>query len=347
MPPLPRQLALQTVFEDWVASRPGRGARSRDGTLSAASAQLYRDMWAVFMIFLLSRPKRRGSDLTGLSTLRPRDLEAFVSEGPRLHGSGGPWSDRYTWRMLHLIDRVLSFHRRRELTQGAVRNEGRISAAAEILRDTPVRYANASHLDGHPEPLTTTQARRLRRHLETTLAAQQRMPLGTSWKLARDHAAVAVMLGAGLAPGDVQALPLSALPRLGPEHQRDPGSPVWLDVPADGLSPAHRAPLASWACPVLAHWVQVRQQCGIAGEMAFPSTSKGSPLSRMSCHRRVVAVLDAADVGGGVPFRLRHTCAVTWLRAGHQEEQVGQWLGLVEPKALRRYLGIAQRVIAR
>lgn len=326
-----RQTALQTVFDQWLNSRPGKGPRAGTGALAETSARLYRDMWAVFMQFQLSRPKRRSTEPSGLTGVRALDLQAFIEAAPTLTGQDKAWSDRYTWRMLHLIDRVLRFHR----LQSGVRGEG-LTAAGILLRDSTLRFANAAHLDGEPQPLAPLEAKRVRQHLERSLKSCQRQdPTQVSWKSARDIAAVAVMLGAGLAPGDVQSLASSSL-------QFRAGQ-AWIDVPADGLSPAHRAPLADWAVPMLAHWLAVRDRVGIPGTVVFPSTAKGSPLSRMSCHRRTVAVLEAAQVDGGVPFRLRHTCAVAWLRAGHGEEQVAEWLGLIEPKALRRYAGLATR----
>jgi integrase len=330
-----RSLELQTVFEDWVASRPGRGPRAGNGALADTSARLYRDMWAVFSQFLLSRPKRRSVDASGLTAVRSSDLRDFVDAAQPPPGTGNPWSARYAWRMLHLIDRVLRF----QLLRCGLR-PGPHTAAAELLRETSFRFANASHLDGEPRPLRVREAQRVQRHLEGELKASLSLdPTGRQWKAVRDAAAAAVMLGAGLAPGDVQSLPLDSI-RLGSRRRV---SSAWLRVPADGLSPEHEAPLAEWAVPLLKRWLVVRRRRGIDGPWAFPSTSKGSPLSRMSCHRCVVRVLDAAGVPGGVPFRLRHTCAVAWLRAGHGDETVGQWLGLVERKALRRYATLARR----
>lgn len=327
-----RATALQDVFEDWLASRPARGTRAGNGALADTSAQLYRDMWAVFMQFMLSRPRRRGTDPSGLTGLRRADLQAFIETAQQSRASA--WSDRYGWRMLHLIDRVMRFQL---LRQGE--RPGPTSAAIDVLHEhAPLRHANARYLDHDARPLTEPEARRLQRHLMDALATSLQDTEGRDWKHIRDAAAAALMLGAGLAPGDLQALPLSAL-RLPPRPQER----GWVDIPGDGLSPEHQAPLDDWAVPVVRRWLAVRQMRDIAGPWALPSTARGSALSRMSCHRRIVGVLTAAGVPGGVPFRLRHTCAVRWLRAGHSEDMVGQWLGLVERKALHRYVVLAQR----
>lgn len=334
-----RDIELQNVFDDWLASRPGRGPRAGNGALAETSARLYRDMWAVFSQFLLSRPKRRSADASGLTAVRSADLREFVDNAQpsrRAAASGATaWSSRYAWRMLHLIDRVLRFH----LLRSGMR-PGPHTAAAELLRETSFRFANASHLDNEPRPLRVRDAQRVQRYLEGELKASLAQdPAGRQWKAVRDAAAAALMLGAGLAPGDLQALPLDGI-RLGTARRTGNAR---VRVPADGLSPEHEAPLADWAVPLVRRWLLVRRRRGLDGPWAFPSTSKGSPLSRMSCHRCIVRVLDAAGIPGGVPFRLRHTCAVAWLRAGHHEEDVGQWLGLIERKALRRYATLARR----
>jgi len=330
---------LNAIFEDWLASRPGRGLRAGDGELSDASAQLYRDMWAVFIAHCCSMPRHRktGARQHPLGQLTRDDLQAMLDE-PAARARGAvehPWSERYAWRMLHLIDRLMAFHAQRT-------GEPKNLAAHQLLQEPPYRYANASHLDGAPELLTDADVERLISFLKLSSGINDAPGVPNAnkvrWKPARDAAIVASMLGAGLAPCDVQALPTHGMAIAdGPE----PGIPWRLTVPADGLSPQHQAPLASWAGHLMSHWLGIRERMAIPGSYVFPSTLKGGALSRMSCHRIAVSVLEAAGIPGGVPFRLRHTFAVRQLCLGHSEEVVGRWLGLVESKAMRRYVALA------
>lgn len=321
---------LQALFEAWLASRPGRGQRAGNGALSASSTQLYRDMWAVFIHHLIAQPAEHrirqhngGIDLTALTT---GDLRDFLnSTAPSAREQGG-WTDRYTWRMLHLIDRVLVFHQRSD-------DRAARTAAAALLAEPPYRHANAAHHDLPPEVLSDSEVERLIAHLDRISHEA-----GAPWKPVRDAAVVATMLGAGLGPADAQAMELDGIASHdGPTA----GIPWRLTVPADGLSPQHQAPILPWAGAILARWLEVRRARGVPGTSLFPSTLKGAALSRMSCHRLVVGVLEDAGVAGGVPLRLRHTFAVRQLSLGHDEETVAQWLGLVETQAVRRYRPLA------
>lgn len=331
---------LSGLLEEWLASRPGRGLRAGDGELSETSAQLYRDMWTVFVTRYchLALHQRDSRSKDPLAQLTKADLQVLL-DAPASKGRGTSdqsWSERYAWRMLHLIDRLLAFDAQR---QGKPKN----NAAYQLLQEAPYRHANASHLDTAPELLTDGEVEQLINYLLSSSGLGQAtsahgLSTSSGWKPARDAAVVATMLGAGLAPSDVQALQLGGVAiHDGPV----PGVPWRLTVPADGLSPQHQAPLASWAGQLMSHWLSTRERVAIPGSYVFPSTLKGGGLSRMSCHRIAVNVLDAAGISGGVPFRLRHTFAVRQLCLGHSEEVVGRWLGLVESKAMRRYVALA------
>lgn len=331
---------LSELLEEWLASRPGRGLRAGDGELSETSAQLYRDMWSVFSAHCahLTLHRRGSGRKDPLAQLTKADLQLLLddSSSKGRGTSDHPWSERYAWRMLHLIDRILAFEAQR---QGKPKN----NAAHQLLQEPPYRHANASHLDAAPELLTDGDVEQLINYLLSSsglvgAAGAHGLSMPSRWKPTRDAAVVATMLGAGLAPCDVQALQLGGVAiQDGPE----PGIPWRLTVPADGLSPQHQAPLASWAGRLMSHWLITRERMAVPGSYVFPSTLKGGGLSRMSCHRIAVNVLDAAGIPGGVPFRLRHTFAVRQLSLGHSEEVVGRWLGLVESKAMRRYVTLA------
>lgn len=336
MTPSSRAQALQTAFERWVAARPGQGPRAGNGALADTSAQLYRDMWAVFSRFLLTRrvpadPRLRVPDASGLSHLRKQDLMAFLEAAQHLTPSPEGWTGRYAWRMLHLIDRVVRFHS----LQSQAR-DGPNTAAGDLLREASFRFANASHLDREPAALDDREVQGLRRHIESIVARARDDEHGRHWRIARDAAMVTLMLGSGLAPGDVQTLPLDGLDLTGDLAAGR------VRVAADGLSPEHEAPVAGWAAPAVALWMNLHTRRGIASRWAFPSTLNGAPMSRMSVHRRIVGLMADAGIDGGVPFRLRHTFAVTQLAAGREPATVGQWMGLVENKAVQRYIELAR-----
>jgi hypothetical protein len=114
----------------------------------------------------------------------------------------GDLSDRYAWRMLHLVDRVLSFGLSKS-------GEHATTAARELMQEEPFRYANAGDRDPVAEVLADADARRLIGHV--TAIRSQELDVSFSWKEARDRTAVALMLGAGLSPGDLRALEMTGV----------------------------------------------------------------------------------------------------------------------------------------
>ena len=155
-----------------------------------------------------------------------------------------------------------------------------------------------------------------------------------SWKEVRDRTAVALMLGAGLAPGQVRALQLDHVTIAGGRHTEVP----WrLTVVADGSCAEHQAPIAEWAGRQLAFWLGVRASLGMMPPFVFPSTASGKAWSHPACHRSVVAVINAAGIEGGSPFRLRHSFAVRQLGKGHSEEDVARWMGYADTAPIKRY----------
>lgn len=280
-------------------------------------------MWGSFVDFCLP-PATDGSSrhlhLDPVTALSPEALQSFLDGSPT-RPRNGDLSLRYAWRMLHLIDRVLAF-------MADSRLQPRPMAARTLLDRPPYRHANASSQTPLPEVLNESETTRLIQHLQSLTASAD-----SSWKTHRDHAAAAVMLGAGLSPGEVRALQL--------DEQHPPGRPgalpFALQVPADANSPAHEAPVAPWAREVLARWLDTRQSLAIPGPCLFPSTSTGKPWAHPSCHKALVAVLMAAGIPGGAPFRLRHTFALRQLRAGLPEADLARCLGLADTQPLQRY----------
>jgi integrase len=329
--------ALQAQFTGWLASSPARGPRQQ-GALREESAQIYADMWQAFIAYCAPFDEESGTRCLRLDpaeALSRGDLLAFLafaavrpqrqSRTGRAHAELTP---RYAWRLLQLIDRVLNLDREE---QGLAPVEAPLS----LMQEAPYRYANSTALTPVPDVLTEAQAQALIVYCTAFTATD--MPGGVSWKVIRDRTAVALMLGAGLAPGQVRVLTVDDVASDGgPEA----GVPWRLSVAADGSSSAHQVPIAPWAARQLKFWLNVRAAQGAAMQQSgwvFPSTTAGKPWSHPACHRAAVGVMDESGVEGGSPFRLRHTFAVRQLLNGHAEEEVARWMGYADTGPMKRY----------
>jgi integrase len=329
--------ALSLQFSSWLASSPARGPRQQ-GVLREESAQIYADMWQAFIAYCAPFNEDAGVRAVCLDpriALTRADLVqflAFAAIRPQRQSRTGrvraELTPRYAWRLLQLIDRVLN-HGREEAGLGPV------EAPLELMQEAPYRYANASALTPVPDVLTELQASALIAHC--TAVASVSDALGTPWKVVRDRCAVALMLGAGLAPGQLRVLTLDDVSIQGGD---EPGIPWRISVAADGSSSAHQVPIARWAARALRFWLDVRAQQG-AGMLqslwVFPSTTTGKAWSHPACHRAAVGVMEEAGIEGGSPFRLRHTFAVRQLLNGHAEEEVARWMGYADTGPMKRY----------
>lgn len=329
--------ALNLQFTTWLASSPARGPRQQ-GALREESAQIYADMWQAFITYCAPFYEDSGTRSVRLDprgALSREDLVRFLafaairpqrqSRTGRVHAELTP---RYAWRLLQLIDRVLN-HGREELGQEP------LEAPLQLMQEAPYRYANASALTPVPDVLTESQAAALIAHC--TAVSKVTDGLGSPWKLIRDRSAVALMLGAGLAPGQVRVL---SLDDVSIDGGNEAGVPWRLSVAADGSSAAHQVPIAQWAARELRFWLDVRARQGAAmlqSPWVFPSTVTGKAWSHPACHRAAVAVMEEAGIDGGSPFRLRHTFAVRQLLNGHAEEEVARWMGYADTGPMKRY----------
>lgn len=323
---------FQHSFEAWLQHARRTGALVRD-----SSEEVYRHLWAVLTKWCVGQdPPVR------LEALSAADLEAFIASRSGAQGPDEELSPRYVWRLLHLVDRVLD-HQRRAGNRTRAIGTARPSPAAELLESRPDwRYANAALADPLPEHLSAVQARQL-----VSFLSEARPRAGTRsgvrvWQELRNRASVALQLGAGLSPGDVRAMRVDGAIVDG---GRQAGVPWKLRVAADGLSPEREAPLAGWAAQLLRHWLQVRNEAGIAGEWLFPSTRSGKPWGKVAQYQAVKLVLTGAgfddEVVRGGSFRLRHTFALRQLRRGRAPDEVARWLGVTDPAVMTRY----QRVV--
>ena len=319
----------QAAFDGWLAAQQANGALRRP-----SSVAVYRDMWGSFTGWCLGQ-----SPAVTLASLNRSDLSAFQQARFGMKSADLSLSPRYALRLLRLIDRVLRHH------ADATGQRANTAASDWLAAQPQVRYADSAHADPLPEFLSVSEAK----HLITFLSSARPRP-GTrdardarsalSWQALRNRVAVALQLGAGLAPGDVRVLRLDA-PTSQIAGRRD--RPWKLSVPGNGNSPAREAPVAPWAGELLQHWLQVRAELAIAGDFLFPSTRTGKPWSKESQYVAAKQVLGEAGIEttGGGSFLLRHTFALRQLRRGARLDDVARWLG-VEPEAMGKY----QRVLA-
>jgi integrase len=207
--------------------------------------------------------------------------------------------------------------------------------ARQLLELPEYRYANAREKDPLPEYYVESQAQHIIQYLSAVVPAGDGA-VRLSWKEVRDRTAVALMLGGGLAPGDIRAATIGGLNTSGGPT---PGVPWKISLPGNGNAPARETPIAAWTGALLRYWVEVRTDQGIPGDVLLPSTLSGKALSHAACYKVCKAVLAAAGMDGdnGGIFKLRHTFALRQLADGKSEVDVARWLGLVDLNGMARY----------
>lgn len=307
------------AFEQWMKSvqRPRKGLREKSSEIA------YAMMWHTFTKWCVASN-------VDLDTLTPENLVEFVSK-PSERNSEKALSDRYVWRLLTLIDWVIE-HRRK--IQG---KPDSVVVETVFRRHPDWRNANAGKHDPLPASLPPKEAARLVSYLSD---ARSRARVGEAvmpWREVRNRTAVALMLGAGLTPGEVRGLELKHVIGVGTQGS---GVPWKLRVPPSGKNGMREAPMTGWAGRLLAHYLVIRTKERIPGAHLFPSTRRGSPWGKVAQYKATAQVLAAAgmdrDFVLGGSLRLRHTFALRQLRRGKLPDQVALWLG-VELREVIRY----------
>lgn len=307
--------AFVQAFEGWL------GARQAAGEIrESSSVAVYRSMWGALAEWCVARG-------IGPSELTACELEAFLMTRP------GPTdlSDRYAWRVLTLVDEVL--------TQSAqATGFGPVHVARDLLRNTPRwRYANAMERTPLPDHLDGAEARRLVTWLLTPFGdAVPGIGPASSWQSLRARASVALQMGAGLSPAEIRAVRLDG---VAVAHSRAADTPWKIRIPALGSQAGRDAPVAPWAGRLLRLWLDTRTALVFDGPLLFPAARDGRPWSRVAQYNAAKAVLGAAGVSSadGGSYRLRHTFALRQLRRGTSPDQVARWLGMADAGALWRY----------
>ena len=296
----------------WAQAEKTAGRLQQD-----SSVEVYAHMWSALTAWSIA------NDI-GLDQLSSDDLGRFLDS----RGGNEDISTRHAWRFLRLVDRVLAQHAR---SRGELPNP----AAAELLEQRPdLRYANASDKDPLPAFLTAGEAKRLVTFLSAVRPG--RAAEGRPWQEVRNRASVALMLGAGITPGELRAADAADVVVNGGRRQHLPWK---LRVAGHTDALARETPLAPWAGQLLAYWLTVRAEQHIAGTALFPSTRSGKAWSKVSQYNATKEVLVAAgvdEVDGG-SFRLRHTFALRQLKKGRAAAEVARWLGVTDPAVMSRY----------
>lgn len=319
---------LHQTFESWLADQRAAGSLRQPGSID-----VYREMWRGFSSWCLAQ-----SPAVMLGSIDTTDLERFQAARFGMKNADQSLTPRHALRLLRLIDRVLRHH-------AAQVDSLPNTAVSDWLADNPlVRYADAASANPLPEFLSTAEARRLIAFLSDarprpgTSGARRDGHATFTWQELRNRVAVGLHLGGGLTPADVRALTLaSPVSRGGRVRER----PWKIAIPASGDSPARETPIAPWAGELLQHWLLVRADLRIPGEMLFPSTRTGKPWSKQAHYGAARQLLRDAGLEGGEggTFRLRHTFALRQLRRGTALGEVARWLG-VEPAVMDRYLRV-------
>lgn len=314
-------LRYGNAFESWASEGPSSSALGRD-----ASVATYRVMWTSLTKWALGQ-----SPPVALQDLSRTDLELFLGKRGKRDAQGEDLSPRYVWRLLNLVDRVLSHD---AACQGRCANP----AARELMQTREEwQHANAANKDPLPECLTAAQAKDLVNFLSAARPRAGRRGADHTWQELRNRAMVAVQLGAGATPQAVRGLQLASVVVQGGPRA---GLPWKLVYAGQGGSAGHEGPIAVWAAHILRYWMDSRQTLAIPGDHLFPSTRTGKPIGKVAqylavCQTMEASGLDKSLVAGG-SFRLRHTFALRQLRRGHTEAEVARWLG-VEPAEMVRY----------
>ncbi|RCW66271.1 tyrosine-type recombinase/integrase [Pseudorhodoferax soli] len=320
LPPSGLLAEFDWAFNSWLTSKQTAGDK-----VTAASLDLYRKMWQTFCRWCVGQePPIR------LPAVTREDVRQFATK-PSLHDASEALSPRYVWRLLDLVEKVLAH---------LARSESRPyeSVAEQVLQDQERwRYANAADKDPLPQYLSAGDAALLVTYLSAARPRQAR-PAVQTWQELRNRTAVALMLGAGLTPGEVRAAQVGDVVVAG---GRTKDVPWKVRVAPGRAGGARETPIAPWAGQLLQYWLQVRIHEGIPGQHLLPSTRTGKPWkSHVAQYDAIKLVmrgsgLDPSLEKGG-SFRLRHTFALRQLRRGQADAVVAAWLG-VEVAEIARY----------
>lgn len=181
------------------------------------------------------------------------------------------------------------------------------------------------------------------------------------WRLVRDAAMVAVLMGAGLKVYELASMKVSWICGAHPELD--------IQIPQVGVSRPHRIPLRGFYADCLKAWLDRRAIMGFRQPLLFVNsvpeglmpyvpdvgsgaggTTKagkrvGAGLDNSTVYRRIKAVLSKAGVSADRhgSRALRNSFAVRELNEGAAPELIEERLGLRDARSISRYTAAAKR----
>lgn len=287
----------------------------------ASTADVYRDMWSRFV--------RWAADANlNLYALTPHDIDTFMEQK---NADGKRTLEGATIRRQYvtLLERVY----------------GHLG----FLPDPASQYllqlrGNSRKAKGHHAQTNVLTLQEQQRFLDAlpNAARDETNPL-SGWKVRRDRAMQALILGAGLKVAEA----IGAYTDNIGEQQDDGSVPVTVSPSAAGGTVRwHQTILRPFAADTVLAWVDERKKLNIPGRLLFPATRDGGRLDKSTVYRHVKATFAAAGID--VPRRggrtLRNAFAVRELHDGHTVEEVGEFLGHRKLRAMDRYVDVLGKV---
>lgn len=310
------------AFSDFIHGPDFARTSHRLGTaspkpLSTKSAGIYGFMFRKFTVWLTKENKR-------FSQVLEQDLVRFISQ----LRSRGEQNSLITERYLRLLERCY-----KHLGIAPNPASAALKIATEnqyIARDKGMQVLNPDQVNAFVGALPAFEAPSPNR--------AGRAP--KAWKRRRDHAMLATMLFSGLRVAEVIGLRLSEVDDAFDGEFDDDA--IVLRITPEGkhdTSHEHETILRAYGAHALRRWLEERGQLGVQGDLVFPTSLAGAPLSRMTVYRQVKATFGRAgiDVDRHGGRTLRNTFAVEELRDGGTRADLKNYLGLALERSAEIY----------
>lgn len=267
--------------------------------LRRSSADVYRVQWGRFLEWLALKRKTIMTVDTG--TIAEFVASLDVKKPQRL-------------RYLRLIERVLDHVREIELAS--------TNPARFIAQDGEAAWRNARE----NEPTGFLNAAERAAIIGRLFSPLVEQSAAKRWRERRDRALVAIFLGGGLKTGDAIALTLDCV-AIGSE---------WVTIEAANPVFTRVTRLAPFAVDVLGAWLEARRLANLPGQLVFPGSPSGRPMHKATVLRAIDALMEEVGITQtrserASPQTLRNTFAAELFERGVETDQVGQWLGFLQP----------------
>lgn len=283
---------------DWLGSKG----------LSRETGRVYLSMWSNFTRW------RRARRLL-LREVEDFHLKVFLDElGLVKH---------HRYRYIRLIERI--YDRLAELSPGLT-NPGRQAAIKRIGAGM-----NAPSMRLSVEQRNVLIEFLVRHYMGEGVPSKGK---NTPWRVRRDFAIAAVMVGAGMKVGEIREASVNCVMPEGDAIEVSDEKGRW-----------HRARVLPFARPILAGWLAYRAETETAGVRLFPSSVKGESMDHTTLYRRAHKLIEMAGVSldsREAPTTLRNTYAAILFDQGESDEAVARYLGLSPGSSARIRLALTR-----